>query len=104
MIAETVSLGILSLPSTLKAVGLIPGVILLVGLGIIATYTGYVLGQFKLKYPQVYTFADAGRIIGGRVGYEICAIGQLLFLGSSRPQLKAHAWQPADAQTRPQSS
>ncbi|KAI5857262.1 amino acid transporter [Tricharina praecox] len=80
MIAETVSLGILSLPSTLKAVGLIPGIILLVGLGILATYTGYVLGQFKLRYPQVHTFAEAGGIIAGRWGYEIFALGQLLFL------------------------
>ena len=70
MVAETVSLGILSLPSTLKAVGIVPGVILMIGLGIIATYTGYVLGQFKLRYPHVHTFADAGMIIGGRIGHR----------------------------------
>ena len=57
------------------------GIILLIGLGVIATYTGYVLGQFKLRYPQVHTFAEAGGIIAGRWGYEICAIAQLLFLG-----------------------
>lgn len=67
MIAETISLGILSLPSVLNDVGLVPyvlprwcgglvdmgygrGCILIIGLGIIATYTGYVLGQFKLRY------------------------------------------------------
>lgn len=102
MIAETVSLGILSLPSTLKAVGLVPydpapciarhifnpiltcesrGIVLLVGLGFLATYTGYVLGQFKLAYPQVHTFAEAGGIIGGPIMAEICAAGQMLFLG-----------------------
>ena len=53
MIAETISLGILSLPSVLAAVGMVPGIILLLGLGIIATYTAYVLGQFKLAYPHV---------------------------------------------------
>lgn len=42
MIAETISLGILSLPSVLARIGLVPGLILLVGLGIIATYTGWV--------------------------------------------------------------
>lgn len=26
------------------------GCILIIGLGIIATYTGYVLGQFKMRY------------------------------------------------------
>ncbi|KAA8910700.1 neutral amino acid permease [Sphaerosporella brunnea] len=80
MVAETVSLGILSLPSTLKAVGLVPGVLLLVGLGILATYTGYVIGQFKLRYPQVHTFAEAGGVIAGRWGHELFATGQLLFL------------------------
>lgn len=28
------------------------GIILILGLGIIATYTGYVMGQFKLKYVR----------------------------------------------------
>jgi amino acid permease len=42
MIAETISLGILSLPSVLARIGLVPGLILIVGLGIIATYTGWV--------------------------------------------------------------
>jgi amino acid permease len=53
MIAETVSLGILSLPSVLAAIGLVPGVILIASLGILATYTGYVFWQFKMEYPWV---------------------------------------------------
>lgn len=48
MIAETISLGILSLPSVLATIGMVPGVILIAGLGILATYTGYVIGQFKM--------------------------------------------------------
>ena len=53
LIAETISLGILSLPSVLATVGMAPGVILIAGLGIIATYTGYVFWQFKMAYPHV---------------------------------------------------
>lgn len=53
MIAETISLGILSLPSVLASIGMVPGIILIVGLGVLATYTGFVLGQFKLAYPHV---------------------------------------------------
>lgn len=53
MIAETISLGILSLPAAIAAIGLVPGLILLISLGILATYTGYVIGQFKLAYPFV---------------------------------------------------
>ncbi|KAL7271786.1 hypothetical protein RUND412_005437 [Rhizina undulata] len=80
MIAETISLGILSLPSSLQILGIIPGMILLLGLGIIATYTGYVLGQFRMRYPQIHTFAEAGYIIWGPVGREVFAGAQLLFL------------------------
>ncbi|RPA72336.1 amino acid transporter [Ascobolus immersus RN42] len=84
MIAETVSLGILSLPKVLSEVGLIPGVILIIGLSAIATYTGYIIGQFKQRYPQTHSMADAGWIIGGpkygRIVKEICGVGQLGFL------------------------
>lgn len=80
MIAETISLGILSLPSVLAAVGIVPGVILIVGLGIIATYTGYVIGQFKLAYPHVHNMADAGEVMAGRIGRELLGGAQILFL------------------------
>ncbi|KAF2641611.1 amino acid transporter [Massarina eburnea CBS 473.64] len=80
MIAETISLGILSLPSALAAVGMVPGIIMLLGLGAIATYTGYVLGQFKLAYPHVHNIADAGEILLGPVGREIGGAAQTIFL------------------------
>lgn len=56
------------------------GIILILGLGIIATYTGYVIGQFKLHYPHVHNMADAGEIMLGRWGREIFGGAQLLFL------------------------
>lgn len=80
MIAETVSLGILSLPSVLAGVGIIAGVILIVGIGIIATYTGYVFGQFKARYPHVHNMADAGEVVLGRFGKEIFGAAQVIFL------------------------
>ncbi|KAE8375604.1 transmembrane amino acid transporter protein-domain-containing protein [Aspergillus bertholletiae] len=80
MIAETISLGILSLPSAMAALGLVPAVILIIGLGLVATYTGYVLGQFKLRYPHVHSMADAGEILLGRFGREFLGTAQLVFL------------------------
>ncbi|OQE13288.1 hypothetical protein PENFLA_c051G03026 [Penicillium flavigenum] len=85
MIAETVSLGILSLPSAVAVLGLAPAVILIVGLGIVATYTGYVIGQFKLRYPQVHSMGDAGEVMFhpmglARFGREFLGTAQLLFL------------------------
>jgi amino acid permease len=59
MIAETISLGILSLPSVLASIGLVPGIILIVTLGLIATYTGYTIYQFKLVYPHCHNLAGA---------------------------------------------
>lgn len=80
MIAETVSLGILSLPSVVAALGLVPSIILILGLGAIATYTGYVLGQFKQAYPHIVDFADAGEILLGSVGREVFGAAQTIFL------------------------
>lgn len=80
MIAETVSLGILSLPSALSTLGLVPGLILLLTLGLLATYTGHIIGQFKLCHPHVHSMADAGSVLFGRLGGEILGAGQLLFM------------------------
>jgi amino acid permease len=80
MIAETISLGILSLPKALSTLGLIPGLILLVGLGALASYTGFVIGQFKLLHPEVHSMGDAGYILFGRFGRELLGAGQLIFI------------------------
>jgi uncharacterized membrane protein len=52
MIAEIVSNGMLSLPSSLAVVGIVPGTILIVFLGVFATFTSWVLIQFKLRHPE----------------------------------------------------
>lgn len=55
-------------------------IILIIGLGILAGYTGYVIGQFKKAYPQVHNMADAGEVLAGPIGREVLGAGQLLFL------------------------
>ncbi|KAE8386783.1 transmembrane amino acid transporter protein-domain-containing protein [Aspergillus alliaceus] len=80
MVAETVSLGVLSLPKAVAGLGLVPAIIILVTLGMLATYTGYVIGQFKWRYPHISNMADAGEVLMGRFGRELLGIGQLLFL------------------------
>lgn len=55
-------------------------VILIVGLGILATYTGYNLGQFKMRYPHVHSMGDAGEVMWGPIGREILGSAQCLFL------------------------
>ncbi|KAJ5476605.1 Amino acid transportertransmembrane [Penicillium sp. IBT 31633x] len=78
MIAQSVSLGVLSLPSSMAVLGLVPGCIIIVGIGALTTYTGYVVGQFKLRYPQVHNMSDATEILFGPWGREIAQIAQVL--------------------------
>ena len=56
------------------------GILLILGLGILATYTGFVIGQFKLRYPHVHNMADAGEVMAGSIGREIFGAAQMLFL------------------------
>jgi amino acid permease len=79
MIAEIVSNGMLSLPSSLAVVGIVPGLILIIFLGVFATYTSYLLVQFKLRHPEVHNMGDAGYILFGRTGREILAFGTVIF-------------------------
>jgi len=79
MIAEIVSNGMLSLPSSLAVVGIIPGLILIIFLGVFATYTSYLLVQFKLRHPEVHSMGDAGFILFGPFGRELFAGGTLVF-------------------------
>ncbi|KEF58484.1 uncharacterized protein A1O9_06410 [Exophiala aquamarina CBS 119918] len=83
MIAETISLGILSLPSVLATIGMVPGAILILGLGIVATYSGYVIGQFKNAYPWVHNMADAGHILFEPLGPRWAVFGRE-FLGAAQ--------------------
>ncbi|KAG9190772.1 hypothetical protein G6011_08860 [Alternaria panax] len=80
MLAENVSLGVLALPQALAILGLVPGLLCICFLGIIATYTGYLVGEFKLAHPSVACYVDCGMLIGGPVGREVLAVGQELVL------------------------
>ena len=43
-------------------------------------YTGYAIGQFKLRHPHIHSMGDAGELLMGRIGREVLGIGQLLLL------------------------
>ncbi|KAK5711774.1 hypothetical protein LTR15_012369 [Elasticomyces elasticus] len=80
MIAETISLGILGLPSAIAAMGLVPGIILIVALGLMATYTGFVVWQFKMKHPSMCSLAHGMELAFGRPGRWVAEIVQDLML------------------------
>ncbi|KAJ7211091.1 transmembrane amino acid transporter protein-domain-containing protein [Mycena rebaudengoi] len=79
MIAEIVSNGSLSLPSALAVVGIVPGVILIVFLGVFALYTAKLLIDFKINHPSVHNMGDAGYIMGGPILREILSAGTIIF-------------------------
>ncbi|KAJ5772815.1 hypothetical protein N7457_007711 [Penicillium paradoxum] len=79
MIAETISLGILALPKALAVLGLVPGILAILGVGVISTYTAYTIGQFKCRHVQVHSMADAGDLLLGRIGRSTLDVAQLVF-------------------------
>ncbi|RSL89131.1 hypothetical protein CEP52_015003 [Fusarium oligoseptatum] len=86
LIVEAIALGCLSLPSAFATLGMVAGTILTVGIGLIAIYTSYVVGQVKLAFPEVSHYADAGRLMMGKFGYELVGVMfslQLIFLVGS---------------------
>lgn len=71
LIVKAIALGALSIPSAFANLGMVGGIILTVGIGLIAIYTSHVVGQVAVKYPHVKHYADAVRLIWGRFGYEL---------------------------------
>ncbi|KXN89839.1 N amino acid transport system protein [Leucoagaricus sp. SymC.cos] len=79
MIAEIVSNGMLSLPSALAVVGMIPAIVLIVFLGVFGLFTAKLLINFKLNHPNVHNMGDAGMILGGPLIREILSAGTIIF-------------------------
>lgn len=66
LITIEVGIGVLSLPSALQTLGLIPGIIAIIGFGILTTYCGYILVQFYRRYPMVTNLVDCALYVGGK--------------------------------------
>ncbi|KAG6019729.1 hypothetical protein E4U41_003127 [Claviceps citrina] len=79
-IVEAVALGALSLPAAYHTLGMFLGVFLTIVLGFFSIFTSYLVGQVKLKFPDTANYADAGRLLLGRVGYELFGLALVLEL------------------------
>ncbi|KAF5011509.1 hypothetical protein FDECE_2381 [Fusarium decemcellulare] len=66
LLSNQFGIGILSVPGTLKTLGLIPGLIFIIGMGPVAWYGGYLLYEFVCRYRHVSHIADIMYIVGGR--------------------------------------
>lgn len=77
LVTNEVGLGILSLPSILHTLGLVPGLIAIIGFGVITWYTAYELLQFYRRHPHVLNMVDMTRVVGGRPLELITGVGLL---------------------------
>lgn len=68
------------MPSAFASLGMVAGVLVTVGLGLVAIYTSYTIGQVKLKHPHVQHYSDAVAIMWGKFGYELASVMFVLFL------------------------
>ncbi|GAA5838423.1 hypothetical protein JCM11251_004933 [Rhodosporidiobolus azoricus] len=72
MMKAQMGLGVLSIPSVFHVLGLLPGILILLFIGGLNTYTQWFLaGPFKRRHPQCYTLADAGYLMAGAWGREV---------------------------------
>lgn len=80
LIVEAIALGSLSIPSVFSEVGLVAGILLCVGLGLIAIYTSYLVGQVKLLYPDIEHYHEAVALCWGKFGKELAGAMFVLLL------------------------
>lgn len=80
LMKSQIGLGVLSIPSTFSTLGLAPGVIILVVIAALTTYTDYFIGKFKLHHPTVYSVADCGGIMFGPIGKEVFGVAYWLLM------------------------
>lgn len=80
LIAKTqFGLGVLGLPHTFKVLGFVPGLISLIVLCALATWTGTIIGKFRLNHPQVHSIGDAAYLMFGKYAREVVGVAFWLF-------------------------
>ena len=80
LIHTEVGIGILSLPSVFQRIGLVPGLIAVLGIGLLSTYTAYVMLLYWRRYPHIDNMPDAMRVLGGKILAAVGAVGPIINL------------------------
>lgn len=68
MMKTQIGLGVLSIPVAFDALGIIPGMICLIAIAGITTWSDYIIGVFKLRHREVYGIDDVGQMLFGKIG------------------------------------
>lgn len=70
-----IGMGVLAIPSALNVLGMVPGIICLITMACITTWSAYIIGTFKLNHREVYSIDDAGAIMFGLPGRIVLSTG-----------------------------
>ncbi|KAJ5601473.1 hypothetical protein N7510_011007 [Penicillium lagena] len=68
MMKTQIGLGVLSIPVAFDSLGIIPGIICLIAIAAITTWSDYIIGVFKLRHREVYGIDDVGQMLFGKFG------------------------------------
>ena len=68
MMKTQIGLGLLAIPTAFNALGIVPGIICLMAVSCITTWSDWMIGQFKLSHREVYSIDDVGALIFGPAG------------------------------------
>ncbi|KAI4725545.1 hypothetical protein E4T49_06707 [Aureobasidium sp. EXF-10728] len=79
MMKTQIGLGVLSIPAVFNSLGMIPGIICLLAIAVITTWSDYMVGAFKLRHPEVYGIDDVGQLLFGRIGKEVMGVAYVLY-------------------------
>jgi len=77
-LTNEIGIGILSLPAALNTLGFFPGIVCIIGMGMLSLYTAYNLIQYWRKYPYMLNIVDYGRVLGGPWLECVFAVGFLI--------------------------
>ena len=84
MMKTQIGMGVLAIPSALNVLGMVPGIICLIAMACITTWSAYVIGTFKLHHREVYSIDDAGAIMFGLPGRIVLSTGFCLCMFNSQ--------------------
>ncbi|WAO95003.1 Aa-trans domain-containing protein [Fusarium falciforme] len=79
MMKSQIGLGVLSIPSAFDALGIIPGIICLLTVAALTSWSDYVIGMFKLRHREIWGIDDAAGLMFGKVGQEFLGVAFVLY-------------------------
>ncbi|KIJ51173.1 hypothetical protein M422DRAFT_157876 [Sphaerobolus stellatus SS14] len=76
LFSEYISLAILSFPASYSVLGIVPGVLVTLGVAATVQYTSLVLWRFCLKHPDILSVCDIGQLLfrGARWAWHATAV------------------------------